>query len=91
MKYLVVIDANSLIGKAYAPKNLAVAVGPETHVGLHCIAIDLSNPQYIFVQTDPNQPPGIRQSLHLPHGIVVMIAQYEVGDPPAIGFAPERR
>ena len=86
MKFLVVIDALSPFGRAYQDLCPVAKVGTEDHVALPCTEIDLSNPVYMFVRTEPTTQGLVYQALHLPHGNVLFVVQYAEGEKPQLGF-----
>lgn len=88
MKFIVVVEASSPFGLAYAELHHPVQVGQQRHVGVVCTEMDVSNPHYMFLRTEPNSLGAVRQAIHLPHGSVLFAIQYAEGEKPQIGFAP---
>lgn len=93
MRYLVVLDAESPIGRVYAAGNCEGFVGEgETreirHPVLDCADINTESPCYLFVKRDPRQSNGPRQQVYVPHGCVVAIHVYDDSGPKPLGFVP---
>jgi hypothetical protein len=92
VKYLIVLDANSTVGKIYSVAcDYFVKVEEVTHFEevkhpvLVCTEIETDNPNYIFARR-PLKEGATHQSLYLPHGSVAMILQIEEDQPIPIGF-----
>lgn len=86
MKYIVVINANSAIGRGYANLFPAARVGQEIHVAMTCTEMNADNPHYMFVRTEPTPQGATHQALHLPHGNVLFVIQYSEDEKPPAGF-----
>ena len=86
MEYLVIIDGQSPVGLGYAQRSDPVKMGEQQHVGLTCSEIDRDNPHYIFVRTVPIPPATSGQSLHIPHGNVLLIVEYDRDERRPPGF-----
>lgn len=84
MRYLIVIDPNSQVGRIYADSCDLVATG-----GLPCIdcsEMDAVGP-YIACTRDSKRPDVTRQSLWIPHSAVVLVVGYEKEAERPIGFS----
>ena len=86
MKFIVVIDARSPFGRAFAGVYEAAKVGTETHLALECDQMDASNVHYMYVHTCRTTAGGGNQSLHIPHSAVLFVVQFAEGQTPQIGF-----
>lgn len=93
MRYLVVLDANSVIGRIYAKGNNDGIVndGRLDHPVLDCTDLVTDSPYYIFATHSLKKEGGSHQSVFLPHGSVVAIYQYAENDPHPLGFVPQNR
>lgn len=87
MKYIVVIRRDSPVGQAYHHLFPSIQIGDQSHVGLACTEMDASNPVYMFVRTAQTAQGSVDQSLHLPHGNVLFVVQYDQDQKAPVGFA----
>lgn len=92
MRFLIVLDANSTIGRIYAngSNDGFVNDGHQKHPVLDCIELTIDNPYYIFAIREMKKAAGSRQSLYLPHGSVAAIHLYDVTEPHPLGFLPQK-
>lgn len=86
MRYLIVLDAKSPVGRLYAKAKPPFKKTGEGHPVLECIDVDLSNHWYILANHSLAQAGGKRQSLFLPHGSVVQIVRYDETEELPMGF-----
>jgi hypothetical protein len=84
MRYLVILDAQSVVGSTYAAGNNDGFVGDNPV--LDCTEIQTDSPYYLFAKRDLSKQGGSHQSVFVPHGAVVMIACYEDQGPKLLGF-----
>jgi len=88
MRYLVVLDAGSTIGRIYANgKNDGfVNDGKVDHPILDCTEIATDSPYYLFVRRDLSRHGKNQQTIHIPHSSVAVIHHYaDTGSKP-FGF-----
>lgn len=90
MRYLVILDANSPVGKMYAEHQPAymTTVGSVRHPVLECTEVDLSNHWYIFAKNSLAREGRTYQSIYLPHNSVIQIIRYEETEGTPFGFLP---
>jgi hypothetical protein len=82
MRYLIVLDARSVVGQIFAEHNDGlVTAGGLNHPMLECSEIDLSIPAYIFAIRNTRAAGGRNQRIYLPHGSVVSIQEFDVNNP----------
>ena len=92
MKYLVILDNQSIIGRIYAKGNNDgyVSDGTEKHPVLSCTEVVTDNPCYVFAKRDLSGQGKSHQSLHIPHTSVVAIYHYaDEGSKPMGFIAPD--
>ena len=88
MNYLVILDANSTIGKIYGEKaDRLINDGQTGHPALLCSEIAIDHPVYLFA-TRPLTKEKSHQSLHIPHHAVVAIYRVNEEADRTIGFQP---
>jgi hypothetical protein len=89
VRYLVVVDRGSTIGRVYAQgtNDGWVTSGDEKHPVLDCTEIDPDGP-YLFVKRDMTRHGGKYQTIYIPHGFVAFILVYADEGPKPIGFTP---
>jgi len=89
MRYLVVLDAESAIGRVYAKgiNDGFVNDGQLDHPVLDCIEIATDSPYYLFVRRDLTRHGKSHQSMHVPHQSVVAIHHYADEGAKPFGFA----
>ena len=99
MKYLVILNANSIAGKLYLQGNNDGTVKENTtmHPVLHCIHIDMEtySPSYILLNRQSLKEEKLHQSILLPPHSIEMILEFfdeeDLADPGndklSIGFA----
>jgi hypothetical protein len=89
MRYLVVLDASSAIGAAYASgrhDGMVKGGARESNPAIDCYEISLESPVYLLVHRGKSATSEDRQTVLIPHGSVVAIFRYNEGEPRPIGF-----
>jgi hypothetical protein len=89
MRYLVVLDVRSTVGRVYAGSNDGgVADGELKHPALDCTEIATDGPCYLFAIRDMTKHGGGSQRLYVPHGAVAFIICYADEGPMPLEFVP---
>ncbi len=73
MRYLVVLDAGSPVGRMYAEGNNDGFTEQGDHPVLDCTEINLDEPYYMYANRDRSKHGGSYQKVYLPHSSIVMI------------------
>ena len=92
MRYLVVLDVRSSIGRIYANANNDgfVTDGEIKHPVLDCTEIAIDSPYYLFATRDMSRTGNTYQHLHIPHGSVVAIHHYAEEIEKPVGFVTSK-
>lgn len=87
MRYMVVLDVRSPLGRIYADGNhdALVAEGELKHPILDCVEVEPDRPNYLFVVREKRDNKA-RQTQYIPHAYVLSIHRYAEKDPPPFGF-----
>lgn len=90
MNYLVVLDANSPIGRicAESDNDGFVFDGRLRHPVLDCIEIATEAPNYLFARRDMSKHGKMQQALHIPQSSVVVIHHCDEAGCKPFGFTP---
>jgi hypothetical protein len=89
MRYLVILDAGSPIGRNYASGNNDGFIH-DGHPVLDCLEVATDAPYYLFAKRDMSKQAKNYQSLYIPHGSVVAIYCYADEGSKPFGFVPAR-
>jgi len=90
MRYLVVLDARSVVGGMYANgyNDGFVSDGEIRHPVLDCTEIATDSPYYLYVKRDLSRHGKDYQTIHIPHSSIVVIHHYADEGRKPMGFVP---
>jgi hypothetical protein len=93
VRFLVVLDAHSIIGRVYSrgQNDGYVNDGTDRHPVLDCLEVATDSASYLFAKRDMKRHGGGHQSLHIPHSSVVAVHIYADEAPKPFGFTPPEK